>query len=84
MIGGVISVVALLVIRMPDLRVEVPPALPLPAGARAQAVTQGPGWWAVVTADGRILLYDGAGEPLREIPVPELALPEVAAPDPAG
>jgi hypothetical protein len=73
MIAGVISVVALLVIRLPAATVTVPPALPLPEGARAQAVTQGPGWWAVVTEDGRILLYDGGGAPLREIPAPELA-----------
>lgn len=70
MIGGVIAVVTLLVTRLPDA--AAPPALPasliLPEGARAQAVTFGKGWIAIVTEDGRLLLYPATGgAPQREI-----------------
>lgn len=62
MIGGVVAVVALLVIR---LQAPPPPPLPkavaLPDGARAAAFTQGDGWFAVVTTDDRILIFDRAG-----------------------
>lgn len=67
MILGVITVVGLLVTRMPDGNVPVlPETLVLPDGARAQAVTAGPGWWAVVTEDGRILIFDRATGALRQ------------------
>lgn len=63
MIVGVITVVGLLVTRMP--RAPAAPVLPadltLPAGARAAAVTFGTGWIAVVTTDDRILIFDTAG-----------------------
>lgn len=58
MIVGVVLVVGLLVTRLS----QDPPALPeiivLPDGTRAQAFTQGPDWYAVVTADNHILIYD--------------------------
>lgn len=65
MIGGVITVVALLVTRMPQAMTASAPALPeslvLPAGAKAQAVTFGTGWIAVVTTDDHILIYGSDG-----------------------
>lgn len=64
--------------RLPGATISVPPGLALPEGARAQAVTQGPGWWAVVTVDGRILIFDAGGGLLREIPVGALATPDPA------
>jgi hypothetical protein len=79
MIAGVVAIVVLLYLRLPGgATASAPaPALPdtiaLPAGTRAQAVTAGPGWWAVVTAGGDILLYDGQGSLLRRIAVGELA-----------
>ena len=63
MILGVIAVVVTLVTRLPRAAaLSVPDGLAMPAGAVAVAVTQGPGWWAVVTRDGRILVFgpDGA------------------------
>lgn len=67
LILGVITVVVLLVIRLSDLSPAaplLPPALELPAGESAQAVTFGAGWVAVVTADGerreRIRVFDAA------------------------
>lgn len=61
MIGGVITVVALIVTRMPQAMTATAPTLPetitLPAGATAEAVTVGRNWFAIVTTDGRILIY---------------------------
>lgn len=71
MIVGVITVVWVLVTRMPDASTAVilPENLTLPQGAKAQAVTAGQGWFAVVTTDNRILLFGTDGVLLREIDV---------------
>ena len=65
MIGGVITVVWLLVTRMPGAGGTLPPVLPasltLPEGASALAVTFGPGWVAVVTDQDHVLIFDRAG-----------------------
>jgi hypothetical protein len=73
MIGGVITVVGLLVTRMPKAE-GAAPALPetirLPEGARAQAITAGAGWYGVVTTDNRILIFDRAsGALIQEVAV---------------
>ena len=71
MIGGVITVVGLLVTRMPQAFSAVGPSLPdgfaLPDGARAQAVTFGTGWIAVVTTDDRILIFGRDGRLRQEV-----------------
>lgn len=71
MIGGVITVVALLVTRMPQSFTasapKVPAELSLPDGARPAAVTFGTGWTAVVTTDERILVFDSNGVLLQEV-----------------
>ena len=78
MILGIITIVALLVIRLPEMgrtgggalaSAPLPEALVLPDGARATAFTRGPGWFAVVTDDDRILIYDADGRPRQEIRV---------------
>ena len=73
MIGGVITVVALLVTRMPQAFSAVGPSLPegfaLPAGVEAQAVTFGEGWVAVVTDDQRILIFGRDGRLRQEVAV---------------
>lgn len=53
LILGVITIVALLVIRLSAIgaRPDVPDAIALPAGESAEAVTMGTGWIAVVTVD---------------------------------
>ena len=70
MIGGVITVVWLLVTRMPH-SVSAPPRLPddlvLPTGTTASAVTFGQGWFAVVTTDQRILIYAADGTLRQDI-----------------
>ena len=77
MIGGVITVVGLLVTRMPMAGAAaptVPPELVLPAGAKAQAVTFGAGWTAVVTTDNRILIFGSDGKLRQDIAVQADAL----------
>lgn len=68
MIAGFILLIALLVTRFParNAAPALPPVLPtdlpssitLPDGAEAAAFTQGAGWYAIVTGDDRILVYD--------------------------
>lgn len=74
MIGGVIAVVWLLVTRMPAMGAgaagpQVPAALALPAGEVAGAVTFGPGWTAVVTESGRLLVFNADGSLRQEISI---------------
>lgn len=61
MIVGVITVVALIVTRMPAAirgMVPMPEEILLPDGAKALAFTQADAWYAVVTTDNRILIFD--------------------------
>ena len=76
LIVGVITIVVLLVIRLAPLAraPELPPAVRLPAGESARAVTLGTDWLAVVTVDAegreRIRVLDratGAERGLAEI-----------------
>ncbi|MBP7241450.1 DUF6476 family protein [Amaricoccus sp.] len=76
LIVGVITVVALLVIRLSDLAPAqplLPPALALPEGETAAAVTFGAGWVAVVTVDGerreRIRVFDADGGAVAEMEI---------------
>jgi Flp pilus assembly protein protease CpaA len=71
MIGGVITVVGLIVTRMPQAfsaqTPDVPANLPLPDGVKAAAVTFGTGWVAVVTTDDRILIFGRDGTLRQEV-----------------
>ncbi len=58
MIGGVLVTFALIVIRLTDRTPTLPDQVELPDGAKAQAVTIGSNWYAVVTDDNRILIFD--------------------------
>ena len=82
MIGGVITVVALLVTRMPQA-LQGLPALPegieMPAGTAAEAVTFGKSWIGVVTEDGRLLVFNAEGRLRQEV---RLDLPGPDAPAP--
>lgn len=66
MIGGVVVVVGLLVTRLSDDTPTLPEEITLPDGARAQAVTIGQGWYAIVTEDQRILIYDKTTGALKQ------------------
>ena len=69
MIIGVITIVALIVTRMPGAMrasLPMPEQITLPDGAKAQAFTQGDAWYAVVTTDDRILIYNRASGALMQ------------------
>ncbi len=69
MIVGLITIVALIVIRFPAASTTgpaLPPGIALPKGASAEAVTFGRGWVAVVTDQDRILIYDAKTGTLRQ------------------
>ena len=69
MIVGVITIVWVIVTRMPQA-MQRSPALPdsitLPDGTRATAFTQGSDWYAVVTAQDQILIFDRVTGALRQ------------------
>ncbi len=65
MIGGVLVTFALIVIRLSDRTPTLPDQIELPGGAKAQAVTIGNNWYAVVTDDNRILIFDKTTGKLR-------------------
>jgi Flp pilus assembly protein protease CpaA len=73
MIGGVITVVTLIVTRMPQAFVASGPTLPdsitLPEGIEAKAVTFGKGWIAVVTADDHILILGPDGKVRQDLKI---------------
>jgi len=72
MIFGILAVVVLLALRLQrDTGLPpLPASVTLPAGTQALAVTAGPGWYAVVTADNRLLVYDaGSGALRRDISI---------------
>ncbi len=72
MIVGVITIVGLLVTRMPSGAVPVlPESLTLPEGAKAEAVTVGGDFVLVVTTDGRALVYGRDGAFRQEIVLSE-------------
>lgn len=64
---GLVIVVALLVTRLNQTPVpQLPDQIALPAGVSALAITAGPGWYAVVTDDDRVLVYrEGSGELIK-------------------
>lgn len=66
MIVGVVVVVYLLVTRLGDRGPVLPDSITLPDGSTPLAVTAGPGWYAVVTDDGTILVYDATSGALRQ------------------
>lgn len=66
MIVGVVVVVGLLVTRLTDDTPTLPETVSLPDGAKASAVTIGETWYAVVTQDQRILIFDRPSGKLRQ------------------
>ena len=74
MIGGVIAVVWLLVTRMPvpGAARHLPETLQMPEGAQAETVTFAKDLTAVVTTDGRILIFAPDGRLRQEIMLDEV------------
>ncbi len=71
MIAGVVTIVALLVIRLnrPAPAPVLPATLELPADIAVYSVTAGPGWYLVVTRDQRILVFSADGTLESEMPL---------------
>lgn len=69
MIVGVITVVGVLVTRMPDASAapDLPDNINLPAGVTAQAVTLGKGWFGIVTSEEKFLVFTTDGILRQEI-----------------
>ena len=70
MIAGVLTISALLVIRLQTPALPAAPVLPeeitLPARTTAQGFSRGEGWLAVITTDNRILIYAPDGRTLLQ------------------
>ncbi|WP_299370655.1 DUF6476 family protein [uncultured Tateyamaria sp.] len=68
MIGGVVTVVGLLVIRLNEepAAIPLPDRVTLPDGTTATAFTVGSDWFAVVTEAEEILIFDQVTGTLRQ------------------
>lgn len=76
MILGVLVLITLIVIRFNETSTSFPGTITLPAGTNAQAFTQTKHWYAVVTQDDRILIYNRDTDALvQEIQVQSTGTP---------
>ena len=66
MIGGLCIIIVLFVIRFSDRSMILPENIALPGTAKALAYTQGPDWYAIVTDQDQILIYDPKNGTLRK------------------
>lgn len=66
MIGGFLVLIGAFVMRLNASGPSLPEKVALPAGTEAAAFTQGSDWFAVVTTDDRILIYDRLTGTLRQ------------------
>lgn len=66
MIAGIVGILGLIWHRYNNARAPLPEVITLPDGTVATAYTQGNDWYAVVTGDNRILVFDRATGRLRQ------------------
>lgn len=66
MIFGIIGILGLIWHRYSKAQAPLPEVITLPDGARASAYTQGSDWYAVVTEEDVILIFDRATGRLRK------------------
>lgn len=66
MILGLLVIIALFVIKFSSGSPALPDTITLPDGTRAAAFTQAATWYAVVTTDDRILIFDRSSGRLRQ------------------
>ena len=66
MIAGIAVITFLIWSRYSDRSAPLPEAITLPSGVTATAFTQARDWYAVVTGDDRILIFDRATGTLRQ------------------
>ena len=69
MIVGVVLIAALLVIRLNQPARAIPDQITLPAGTVAVSYTQTQDWFAVVTDENKILIFDLNGQLTQEVDV---------------
>lgn len=72
MILGLLTMVAIFVIRLGPATTAAPPLpdkISLPDGAQALSVTWGPDFYAVVTTDRRILVFDKSGKLTKTVAI---------------
>lgn len=69
MIVGVVLIAALLVIRLNQPALTIPDQITLPAGTVAVSYTQTNDWFAVVTDENQILIFDLNGQLTQEVNV---------------
>jgi hypothetical protein len=69
MIVGVVLIAALLVIRLNQPTLAIPDQIILPAGTIAVSYTQTQNWFAVVTDENKILIFDLNGQLTQEVDV---------------
>ena len=69
MIVGVVLIAALLVIRLNQPALSIPDQITLPAGTVAVSYTQTRDWFAVVTDENKILIFDLNGQLTQEVDV---------------
>lgn len=69
MIVGVVLIAALLVIRLNQPTLAIPDQIILPAGTIAVSYTQTQDWFAVVTDENKILIFDLNGRLNQEVDV---------------
>ncbi|MGB1035394.1 MAG: DUF6476 family protein [Paracoccaceae bacterium] len=65
MIGGLVLIITLVALDYTDRAAPLPEAITLPDGTTAHAFTYGQRFFAVVTTDDRILIYDRDTQELR-------------------
>ena len=66
MIAGILGILGLIWARYSNASAPLPEVITLPSGARASTFTQGADWYAVVTTDNQILIFDRASGKLRQ------------------
>lgn len=66
-IVGLIVLISVIVMRVQEMgAIPLPDRITLPESSTAVAFTQGGDWYAVVTGDDRILIFDRASGDLRQ------------------
>ena len=69
MIVGVVLIAALLVIRLNQPALTIPDQITLPPRTTAISYTQTQDWFAVVTDENKILIFDLNGQLIQEVDV---------------
>lgn len=66
MIVGLVVLIGLVAVRLQRPSLPMPDTITLPNGVVATAFTQTTDWFAIVTDDNQILIYDRDGGALRQ------------------